>query len=111
MRANRANLPVDSQLRNIRRVIMGISFGTGNSDLGKNIQGWDSGNIVTPATPNTAFSVPHNLGYVPTRFQVHYISEIANVGDGVSVGGAAWSKTAISLACSVASATVRVFIL
>ena len=100
-------MPIDSQLRNVRRVLMNISFGTGNADGGKNIQGWDSGNITTPATPNTAFSVPHNLGYVPTRFQVHYNNTAGVVFD----SGTTWTASAISLKCSAVSATIRVFIL
>jgi len=107
MRPTRAHMQVPDQLRNIRRVMMNMSFGTGNSDPGKNIQGWDSGNITTPATANTAFTVSHNLGYVPTRFQVHYNNSSGAVYD----SGIAWTKTSISLKCSAASATVRVFIL
>lgn len=106
MRPTRANMPVQDQLRNVRRVIMNISYGTGNSDPGKNIQGWDSGNITSPGTANTAFSVSHNLGYVPTRFHVTYNNTAGTLYD----SGTAWTKTSISLKCSVASATVRVFI-
>ncbi len=107
MRPSRAQLPIPSQLTNIRRVVMGISFGQGNSDPGKNIQGWDSGNIVTPGTANTAFTVPHSLGYVPTRFHVTYNNSAGVVYD----SGTTWTGTSISLQCSAASATVRVFII
>ena len=86
---------------------MGISFGVNNSDPGKNIQGWDSGNITTPVAPNTAFTVPHSLGYVPTRFHVTYNNTAGVVYD----SGTTWTTTTVSLKCSVGSATVRVFIL
>lgn len=107
MRPTRAHMPVDSQLRNVRRVLMNISFGTGNADGGKNIQGWDSGNFLTPAIANTEFSVPHNLGYVPTRFQLHY----NNTGGVVYDSGTAWTTSMIFLKCTANSANIRVFIL
>jgi hypothetical protein len=107
MRPTRANMPVDAQLRNVRRVLTNISFGQGNTDQNKNILGWDSGNITTPATANTAFTVNHSLGYVPTRFQVHYNNSAGVVYD----SGTAWTTSTISLKCSAASATIRVFII
>lgn len=106
MRPTRGLLPQDAQLRNHARVLMNISYGDNNSDLSKNIQGWDSQNIVTPITPNTAFSVMHDLGYVPTRFQVVYNNTSGVIYD----SGVAWTETSISLKCSVASATIRLFI-
>lgn len=106
MRPSRTG-PVDAVLKNHSRAIMNISYGTGNSDPNKNVQGWDSQNISTPATANTAFSVAHNLGYVPTRFQVQYNNSTGVVYD----SGVAWTKTSISLKCSAASAKIRVFII
>jgi hypothetical protein len=105
MRPSRASTPTDVQLRNLRRVAMNISFGQDNSDPNKNIQGWDSGNVMTPGVANTTFTVAHNLGYVPTRFQVHYNNSSGNVYD----SGVLWTKTSISLKCSAASAVIRVF--
>jgi hypothetical protein len=97
---------MDVQMRNLRRVTTNISHGNSNSDPNRNIQEWDSQNIVTPGTANTAFSIAHNLGYVPTRFAVVYNNSAGIVYD----SGTAWTKTGISLKCSVATATIRVAI-
>ena len=107
MRPSRAGLPLDAQLRNMRRVAVNISFGQSNSDPNRNIQGWDSQNVVTPGTANTAFTIAHNLGYVPSRFFVTYNNSSGNVYD----SGVAWTKTSISLKCAAATATVRVHII
>ena len=99
-------MPLPDQLRNVRRVLMNIGFGNSNSDPAKNIQGWDSQNLTTPGTANTPFTVSHDLGYVPTRFHVVYNDSAGVVYD----SGVAWTASAISLKCSAASATIRVFI-
>ncbi len=106
MRPSRAHEPQDVQLRNLRRVVTNISFGQSNTDQNRNIQGWDSGNVVTPGTANTAFAIAHNLGYVPSRFFVTYNNSSGNVYD----SGVAWTKTSISLKCAAATATIRVHI-
>lgn len=107
MRPSRATEPIDTQMRNVRRVLTNISFGQSNSDPNRNIQGWDSGNITTPGTANTAFSVAHSLGYVPSRFFVTYNNSSGNVYD----SGTAWTKTSISLKCGSATAIIRVHII
>jgi hypothetical protein len=94
-------------VQNHARILSGnISYGTSNVDPAKNIQGWDSQNVTTPATPNTTFTVNHGLGYTPTRFQVVYNNSAGIVYD----SGTSWNIGTISLKCSTGSATIRLFI-
>jgi hypothetical protein len=106
VRPSRGTQSLAVQVQNLRRVATNISHGNSNSDPNKNIQEWDSQNITTPGTANTAFTVPHNLGYVPTRFAVTYNNSSGNVYD----SGVAWTATYISLKCGAASATIRLAI-
>jgi hypothetical protein len=62
--------------------------------------------VVTPGTPNTDFTVTHNLGRVPTGY--HVISKSAACD--VYTGGVGGTATTLTLRCTVAGATISLFI-
>jgi len=94
-------------LQNHTRILSGnISFGVNNTDQAKNMLGYHAIGIVTPATANTDFAVPYVLPFLPTRYWVVNISANATIYTGVTP----WTKTDIYLRCSVATATVSLFI-
>jgi hypothetical protein len=80
------------------------SFGDGtNTD---NISGgWYT--VVTPVTPDTQFSITHNLNIVPSGYIVMSRNKAAIVYD----SGTAWTATQIFLKCNVASTTIKIFII
>lgn len=89
-----------------------LSFGTGpsnlinNNDKSQNIAGaWAS--VTSPGTPNTEFAVTHNLGHVPTGFDVKRKSASCDIYDGTT----AWTDTQIFLKATVASVSLTLFIL
>jgi hypothetical protein len=90
----------------IARVVNG-SLTFGNPSAGPdNIKGawYDS---TTPAGANTAFTVTHNLGYVPQGWIVLYQDKAASIYD----GGVTWTETTISLKCNTSSVHVRLFVI
>lgn len=66
-------------------------------------------NITAPGTPDTEFSVTHELGKVPSFYWVNAdrACSVYQLPD----TGTAWTETTIFLKCSVASAKLRIFIL
>ncbi len=99
---------VDKDLITIFNCLQGrIRFGGGvDGSDGENIDGqWqvisDTGSI------NTEFSVPHSLGSIPIGYIVTKINKAGIIYD----SGTTWTSTTIYLKCSVANATVSVFLL
>lgn len=104
-------MPPHETLKNHARVLAGnVSFGADgtNTDQSKNIEGFWAVGVVTPATPNAAFTVAYSLpnNRVAIGFDVKRADKAASVYD----SGTAWSTSTISLKCSVASVTVTLFI-
>jgi hypothetical protein len=84
--------------RTIRKVMTNISFGIdiNNNDPDMNMAVWKAAGT-TPATPNTAFTVSHNLSHVPFGFSIVRTNKAAHIFD----SGAAWT-----LATKVALGTI-----
>lgn len=114
MRPARFSQPPGERLANHDRILSGnVSFGAGNTDLQRNIDGFWVIGLVTPGTPNTQFAVPYTLnlangkpGRVAIAFDVKRTNAAANIYD----SGTAWTATQIFLKCSAASVTVSLFI-
>ena len=93
--------------RNHARVLSGnIQFGMNNNDQAKNILGFHAQNVTTPASPNTEFSIVHNLGFVPNRFWVTNMNANANIYS----SGTPWTSTTIYLKCSGSSVGISLFV-
>ena len=87
-----------------RGVNYNISFGSGTES--ENINGvW--ANVVTPGVANTDFTVTHNLGRVP----VGYIVMKKDIATDIYDGSVAATVTQITLRATVATVTVRLFVL
>jgi hypothetical protein len=107
MRPSRAQLPARVTLRNHARVLTGnISFGQSNTDMGKNTDTAYASGTSDP-TPNTTFSVTHQLGRIPIGF----IVITKNKAGDFYASGTAWTATTISLKCTVASVTFTLLLL
>lgn len=92
------------QFKELARVINGnISLGDG-TDPGNIDGGWVS--AVTDATPNTNFTVQHNLGRIPVGFLV--VDKTANLD--VWRGTTASTETDLTLQSDVANETILLFI-
>jgi hypothetical protein len=63
---------------------------------------------VTPATPDTDFTVPHTLGKRPRGYIVAWQSAAASVYDDSNRGS--WTASSIVLKCSEASVSVLLLI-
>lgn len=111
----------DKDLSNITTALQGrLRFGSNSSDttspnvganvnsstMGENIAG-QFVNFTTPATANTTFTVPHNLGSTP----VGHI--VASKDSAVDVYGdpSTWSSTNITLKATAPSAQVTLFLM
>lgn len=99
----------DSALRKLweqlaRVINYHIGFGDGvNAD---NVDGvWVT--AVTPGTPNTNFTVTHNLGRVP----VGYIPMSKTAATDIYTGSVAATTTQLTLKATIAGVTVNLFII
>ncbi len=82
-----------------------LSFGDGTD--ADNIKGlWVSG--TSHATPDTEFTVTHNLGQIPVGFLDVGYKDKAGV---FYRGGTTWTTSEIYLKCNVASVAYRIFLL
>ena len=102
--------PVQEGLRrwneiNAKVLAGNVSFGSSNTDAGKNIQCWH-GSGTTPGTPNTNFTVTHNLGYIPATI----VGQDTNNGGLLGRGSVAWTKTQATLRCTTVSAAYNVIL-
>ena len=66
-------------------------------------------NVTTPAGANTEFSIPHDLGRVPSHY--HYIMEKDGNVYQLPDTGTAWTITEIFVKCSASSSKLRIFIM
>jgi len=81
-----------------------ISFGNGTAL--DNMQGrWI--NVVTPVAPDTDFTITHSLGRIPVGF----ITIRADKAGVVYYGTIAATTTDLTLKCSTASTTIRIFVI
>jgi hypothetical protein len=90
-------------LVNHGRVLSNISYGNANSDPSKNIINWLASGT-TPGVANTDFTITHGLGYIPTTI----IGQDTNNGGLLYRGSVAWTKTAVTLRCTTATAAYNV---
>jgi len=90
-------------LANHGRVLQNIHYGTTNADPGKNIVSWLASGV-SPGAANTDFTITHGLGYIPTTI----IGQDTNNGGLLYRGSVAWTKTAVTLRCTTATATYNV---
>jgi len=89
----------------LARIVNGnISFGDGTT--ADNINGVFASAAV-PGTPNTNFVITHNLGRIPVGYLVLGKTAAGDIYDGT----VAATKTTLTLRASVASFTVRLFII
>jgi hypothetical protein len=77
-----------------------------SSTMGENIAG-QFVTFTTPATPNTSFIVPHNLGSTP----VGHIVASKNMAVDVYGEPSTWTSTNITLKSTVANANVTLFLM
>jgi hypothetical protein len=91
--------------QNLAQAINGnLTFGDGTNQ--DNFDGsWI--NINTPVTPNTDFTMNHNLGRIPAG----YIVMEKNAACDVYTGSVVATKTAITLRATVAGVAIRLFII
>lgn len=86
-------------------IILNYHVGFGDGTNPDNIDGvW--ANVTAPATPNTNFTVTHNLGRVPIGYLVVSKDRACDVFTGTIVA----TKSQITLQAGVASAVLRLFI-
>ena len=97
-------------IQNHARVLAGrVSFGSGtNGDSTQNMDGYWAVNVVTPGTPDTEFSVTYSL--YKGRTAIGFDVKRNNTSGAVYDSGTPWSPSTIFLKCSVASATVTLFV-
>jgi len=87
-----------------------VRFGPGTSgNAGENIQGTFL-QITTNGTPDTESTFTHNMGAIPVGYIVLWQSKAGSLYQGPTTG-TAWTSSAISLKCSVASVTFLLFLL
>lgn len=84
-----------------------VSFGstTSNSDVDRNIVCWKATGT-TPATPNTSFVVPHNLGRIPIGVLPVSVNQ-----PGAVIRVVSSTSTTITLDCNVASVGYAVLVI
>jgi hypothetical protein len=63
--------------------------------------------IITPVTPNTEFTVNHNLGHIPIGYDVKGQDQAGIVYDSRRN---LWTNTQMFLKCNVASMNIRLFV-
>jgi hypothetical protein len=114
VRPTRFGQPPAVQLSNHSRILSGnISFGSGNTDEQRNIDGFWVIGLVTPGTPNTQFAVPYTLNLAngkPGRVAIAFDVKRTNAACNIYDSGTAWTATQIFLKCDTASVTVSLFI-
>lgn len=81
-----------------------ISLGSGNNDRSKNVINFKATGT-TPGAANTDFTISHSLGYVPDTI---FGQDTDNGGLLYRSPVTAWTKTAVTLRCTTASANYKV---
>ncbi len=89
---------------------------TGNLSFGDLSHGQPQGNLKTillqgtsPATPNTAFTLTHNLGKIPNGFVVVQ-QNVAAIFYGTAAGNA-WTTTQLTILANAASVNYTILVL
>lgn len=102
---------VDRDLITLFTCLQGrVRFGPGTSgNDGENISGQFL-QITTNATPDTENTFAHTIGAIPVGYIVLWQSKAGSIYQGPTTG-TAWTATAMSLKCSVASVTALLFLL
>lgn len=102
---------IDKDLISLFNCLQGrVRFGAGTSgNDGENMSGQFL-TITTNGTPNTESIFSHNIGAVPVGYLIVWQDKAGSLYQGPTTG-TAWSSTAISLKCSVASVKFQLFIL
>lgn len=91
------------------RVLAGnINYGStmSNADRDMNMNCWKAKGT-TPAIANTDFTIQHSLGRIPLTIN----GQDTNNGGVLYRGSVAWTKTAITLRCTTASAAYNVIVI
>lgn len=99
---------VDTDLLTLFTCLQGrVRFGAGTDGSGgENMAGqWQV--VADTGSVNTEFSVTHTLGSVPVGYLVIRINKAGVIYD----SGTTWTSSTIYLKCSVANATVTLFLL
>ena len=102
---------VDDDFKSIFTCLQGrVRFGPGTTgNDGENIAGqWIT--ITTNAIANTETTFAHTMGSVPIGYNVMWKDKAGDIYQGPTTG-TAWTSSAISLKCSVASVTAKLFLL
>ena len=102
---------IDKDLITIFNCLSGsVRFGAGNTGKdGENIFGqWLT--ITTNATPDTEDTFTHTCGCTPVGYIVVWQDKAGSIYQGPTTG-TDWTNTTISLKCSVASVTAKLFLL
>ena len=102
---------IDGDLIRINEAFKGrVRFGQGDDEsFGENLAG-EFRLITSDATPDTEFTVSHNLGAVPVGRIVIWQDKAGSLYQGPSTG-TAWTNANIYLKCDVASVQFLIFIL
>jgi hypothetical protein len=101
---------LDVQLKRLVNAFQGrIRFGDGtDEEEGENIAG-EFQLFTSDATPNTEFSVTHQLGAIPIGRIILYQDKAGSLYQGPSTG-TAWTSTTVYFKCDVASVAFLVFL-
>lgn len=102
---------ISTDISNIIACLQGrVRFGPGTSgNDGENVYGqWLT--ITTNAVANTETTFTHSCGVIPVGYLVAWQDKAGSLYQGPTTG-TAWTKTAISLKCSVASVQFKLFLL
>lgn len=84
-----------------------VNFGStmSNVDQDQNMNAWKATGT-SPGTANTDFTIQHSLGRVPLTI----VGQDTNNGGLLYRGSVAWTKTAITLRCTTATAAYNVIV-
>lgn len=99
---------IDKDLNSLFSCLQGrVRFGAGNTgSKGENIAGeWQV--VADTGTINTEFTVNHTFGSVPIGYLVTKVNKAGIIYD----SGTTWTSSSIYLKCSIANATVSLFLL
>lgn len=92
--------------RNLISTVVNGHIGFGDGVLRDNIDGsWIS--VVSPVTPDTDFTVTHNLGRIP----VGYLTMSSDKANSLYTGSVVATSSQLTLRCNVASAALKLFII
>lgn len=94
----------------LARVLNGnVNYGStmSNADKDKNMNCWKVAGV-TPATPNTDFTIQHSLRRIPLTLNGWDTDNLGVIGRSPTTP---WTETTVTLRCSTASANYRVILI